>query len=234
MPKKKTKKADSDLKEEIDKSVKMFDVAKPGKTPPSATSRPIIISHGDMIKKDPMVREQESAEPSEEAVKGKGHGETVIKPLSEKATAGEEVVAESEAKVPEEKTEEPKESEEEPEEKILEIEALETDSPVNDDAYEAGEKEDQDDDEPEKDEKAAANLEDQKQQDKLAAKIKDAENSVQSKEFFVPIGQVSRRRSKIRTLFLLMLLIIVGAACLNFAVDAGVIEIGVEPFTDVL
>lgn len=51
MPKK-----NSEIKDNSeDKSKKIFDVSSPGKTEADATSRPVIVGSGSMIKKDPMV-----------------------------------------------------------------------------------------------------------------------------------------------------------------------------------
>lgn len=217
-PKKKTKKAEPDLKSEIDKSVKMFEVAKPGETPASATSRPIIVNHGAMIKKDPMVREEDTPEQPEKPAKAESHGETVIAPIAKtskkkaETSAPELPLAEEESKTDEVLT-----PQEEPVEELA--------KPVN-------EEDELVSDEAAKEDKADAKDKEHKEDDALAARIKEAEKSIQSKEFFVPLGKVSRRRSKNRLLFLLFFVIIAGAVFLNFAVDAGIIDIGVKPFTN--
>lgn len=65
------------------------------------------------------------------------------------------------------------------------------------------------------------------------ARIAEVQKLVNSKEFFVPIGQVSRR-SNYAVVTLCLLVIVAAAVGINFAVDAELIEIGVEPLTDFL
>jgi hypothetical protein len=61
---------------------KVFDVTKPGETPASPTSRPIIVSHASMIANDPMVVEEKKPEPEEPNMTVKKTGMT-IQPLGE-------------------------------------------------------------------------------------------------------------------------------------------------------
>lgn len=61
---------------------KLFDVAHPGKAAPSATSRPVIVGHGPIMK-DPMVQSQASA-PEKAAAKSKS---AVLEPMHEKVIA---------------------------------------------------------------------------------------------------------------------------------------------------
>ncbi len=88
MAKNRLKRQKKDLQKEIDKTVKLFDVAKPGETPPDATSRPVIVGHTAMLKRDPMVREK--ADPDEapaEVPVISTHTATVINPDPEPAPA---------------------------------------------------------------------------------------------------------------------------------------------------
>lgn len=76
---------------------KTFDVTKPGKTPAAATSRPIIVGHGPMMK-DPMVSESNAKDsamptkitinktPTDSSTKATAAGFKVIKPPSESVT----------------------------------------------------------------------------------------------------------------------------------------------------
>lgn len=79
--------------------------------------------------------------------------------------------------------------------------------------------------------KATAEAKEQAEEDARKAEI---QKLVNSKEFFVPIGQVSRRRSNYTVVILLILVIIAAAISINFAVDAEIIEIGIEPLTNFL
>lgn len=56
---------------------KTFDIAHPGKSAPSSTTRPLIVGHGPMIE-DPMVKKEKSAGNAEPAVDAKPHTEKVI------------------------------------------------------------------------------------------------------------------------------------------------------------
>lgn len=202
-----------------DKPNKTFDVSKPGETPPSATSRPIIVNHSSMIKKDPMVRDSidESEEKTEEDTKPpiQTH-ELKVEPLkeAEKEEKTEEAKSEdsepkeeiaTEAKEPEKNTEEP---EAKPEPKSGAVEAL------------AGE--------------VTAKREEQKQREAAEAKAKELEKVIESKEFFVPVGEAARRRSAFRFVFAFLVLIILAAAILNFMIDAEIVDVGIEPLTDLL
>lgn len=83
------------------KDPKVMDVSKPGKSAPSSTGRPIIVSHKPMAG-DPMVKESDkdeekpSGEPSGdegEKITVKRTGPKVIKPLNEDAAAKDESAA---------------------------------------------------------------------------------------------------------------------------------------------
>ena len=83
-------------------------------------------------------------------------------------------------------------------------------------------------------EEANAKKDNQKKEDELALRAEEAEKLIASKEFFVPIGQVSRRRSNHRIFLGLIMLVVLAAAAVNFAVDAEAIDIGVNAVTDLL
>lgn len=208
MAKKKTEKKESDLQAEIDKSIKMFDVSKPGQSPASATSRPIIVKHGEMMKKDPMVREEET-EKEPQKLKTKEHAEKVLSPIADQEEK-------TEPEVPEvsEKPEEPDEPEQPVAEEAAEVKLETEELPVN--------------------QKESPKKSEKKQDEDQAAQVKQAEQSIQAKEFFVPLGKVSRRRSKNIVLILLLFLIVGTGIFINFATDAGIIDIGFQPLTDLL
>ena len=73
-----------------------------------------------------------------------------------------------------------------------------------------------------------------RQKEELVARQAEAEESIRKKEFFVPIGQVSRRRTTRILTSLVIFILIMGLLGLNFAIDAGMLDIGVQPLTDLL
>ncbi len=75
---------------------------------------------------------------------------------------------------------------------------------------------------------------DKKQKEELASKQAEIEESIRKREFFVPIGQVSRRRTNRILIFSIFLILLLGAAGLNFAIDAELLDIGVNSLTDLL
>lgn len=233
---KKTTKQDDSSADTKDKSSKLFDVAKPGETPANATSRPIIVSHSSMIKKDPMVREplkeNETAAGSSEEVSPpiQTHSAAVISPL--KADKKDEESAEKSAEEPL-ATEEPEASE---------AEEVKTEETVPEENAEKNPEKEKPD-EPVKSEsgtvdalvgQVTAKREEQKQKEEAEAKVREIEKIIESKEFYVPIGQESRRRSAHRVLAVLLLLIILCAVGANFAIDAGMLDLGISPATDLL
>lgn len=67
---KKNPETETDYQKEIEKSIKLFDVSRPGSNRPSSTSRPIIVGHKSTIVADPMVStENETDKPDEESQK---------------------------------------------------------------------------------------------------------------------------------------------------------------------
>jgi hypothetical protein len=173
---------------------KLMDVVPPGASPPSTTSRPIIVGHAASVKKDPMVNAA-SSDPEEKdppAANIQTHGITKLQPVTDIIPADAE------------------ESSPEPDAEPSNVGLV--DVLVN----EVGTK------------KA-----DQKQQEELEKQNAELEKSIESKEFFVPIGLVSRRRSHLYWIIfgLFLLLLLVGV---NFGIDAELIEIGVEPLTNLL
>jgi hypothetical protein len=200
-------------------SHKIGDVTAPGKTPALATSRPLIVKHGPMAAQDPMVVNESSEKPTVAAPAKESSGELTIKP---DASATEDTETTKEESV--ESATDEKEEQAVPDENSKESTA---ESSV--DSSEAGSGAVD----------ALANEVDAKQAEKkerkeLEERNLELEKSITSKEFFVPIGVASRRRSNQRIFWLLIFIIIVGLAGLNFAVDAEVLDIGVPAFTDLL
>lgn len=196
MPKKKTD-------EESPSAPKLFDVAKPGKTAATATSRPVIVGHGSTLKKDPMVNSSEDEKEDTEKVPVRSHGPVTIQPLNEITGQDDES-----------KTEEPNDSD------ISDTKA----PPENSDAAAVD---------------ALANeandkKEAQKENDEAAKRALELEKIIESKQYFVPVGEAKRRRSNQRILMVILLLLVLSISGINFAADAGMLSIGVDPLTDIL
>lgn len=71
--------------------------------------------------------------------------------------------------------------------------------------------------------------------DKEGASRKERIDSlVASKQYNVPIGQLTKRRNTIALVIVLLLIVLIGLAAANFALDAGLIDVDIEPLTDII
>lgn len=222
----------SDKSKSADK--KVFDVAKPGKSAPSTTTRPIILGHKPMIQ-DPMVNTSEaSAEApvsnTEQAVPVRGTKK--IMPLSEKepdkknaeankadGKPAEEPAANSDAKAEVAKAEDTlapdSSAEEQP--SSPNVEAPETVPDTNEKAAVD----------------ALANQVTRRKDGELSEEeIKRAEaiqKLITDKTYYLKIGQAHRGRNN--TLFIILFLVVIVAAGLMLAVDAGIVQTNITlPF----
>ena len=298
MPAKKDPKEsnDRDLQSEIEKTAKLFDVAKPGKTPASATSRPIIVKHSSTLQKDPMVKDgDETSDETAEAAKvdPKMHREKIIVPPGEEKvesadtedqsndnsdadeaapplndekaevedndnklaskensnteestsadSAAEESVSEDTENTDGEEVNTSDESDKNDKEEPTE----ETDNQRN---LDSNKDEDKTDDDKEESQPESSNVgvvdslvtevsskkAEQKAQEAADAKQAEAEKIIESKEYFVPIGQATRRKNSAKFLLLFIFLVLLTLIGLNFAVDGDILDIGIPSYTDFL
>lgn len=213
------------------KPSKIIDVSKPDETPADATARPLIVGHGSMIKKDPMVvdTEKDIEKPEE--------------PLSQKASIKIEPPAEAEepdspAQTSDEKVsadkEENTDTPEIPEEPPAEEENTETSPEETPSTPEA-----EDDDTGSGAVSALANEVGNKREAEKAeadnkARIEGVEKLIRSKKYYVPIGELHGHHIVRDLIVLFILLLILAAIGVNFAIDAGKIDIGIKPLTDLL
>lgn len=197
----------------------VMDVSKPGKSPANATARPIITGHEMM--KDPMVNEEpakmegvtEDVTSSEEKTEKAAVAPTshkIIQPLGD----AEEKPAETD-----EKSASEDEKSEPTEEEATEDKKEAAPPPVTDDAVvdavldQVGDKK----------EETKESEEERKRQEQV-------NKLVEEKKYFVPIGQINKRRNNRIVLLILgaLLPVIVG---LGLAADAGAINLGFKvPF----
>lgn len=222
---------------------KVFDVAHPGKSKPSATSRPIIVSNRPILQ-DPMVSstipsDVASAEdkPSPATVKVTIKPlETAEEPKAEKTDRSDKTIAELAAEAengatkstdtaPKKEDDKPAEADpkaSETAESTPEADAKSSEASKPDD--EASTTETKSDDtqptEDSKDAKQTAELE-------AAAKKREEINGlVESRDYFLPINAVERHRSKVVAIFGLVLILALGALLVDLLLDVGFIRLG--------
>lgn len=176
----------------------VMDVAKPGKTPAEATARPIIVGHKPEVQ-DPMVTSAEDKNPEVEATTP---AEPTLNPTGKKVIAP--LTTETPEPEPEEKKpDEAKEPETQPETEPDEPKLL----PDEDKTAEGDE--------------GIKNEE----QDVLKKQQERIDTLVAQKKYFVPIGSVRRRKSRMTALLVLFIIVgLLGIAVI--AIDAEIVDVG--------
>lgn len=224
MPKKTSSAKKETSKTGIPSAPPVFDVSKPGETAATPTSRPIIVGHKVMVKKDPMVSSEasdEDSKPTEEAPSKLVHKkETTIKPPSEEPN--EEQKAE-EALPAEEKAAEPETPEEKPEPSVApKSEEEEAGKPESTGTGAIGALADE----------ASAKRQGQKAKEEEEKKQAHIEELIKSGKYHLPVHDAAYSGSRTFSLFintlLIVLLLATGAI---LAHDAGYIDLGLDlPF----
>jgi hypothetical protein len=244
--------ADKEEKTSSKAGPKVFDVAHPGKSKPSASSRPIIVSNRPILQ-DPMV--SSSQQPSDVDTSEKPNPSAIkirLKPLDddnddasdakvEKPEKDEKadnrtiavLAAEKAAEKAEEKSDETpapeaeatnKPSEELKTEDDTEKSAPEPDTTNNAKADTSAEPEATADEnlpvDDNKDAKETAALE------AVAKKQEEIRSLVESREYFLPINAVERRRSKVVSILGLLLIVALGLMLVDLLLDVGFIRLG--------
>jgi hypothetical protein len=219
---------------------KIIDVQHPGKSAPSDNSKSVIVKHGPIMK-DPMVVEDEELKKDETKITVKTSKS--IKPLSETPAEDEKkTVAEIAVEAAAKKDDKP-----EPEPNLDEVlkpathdETPPEEAPVEDEKTEQGPTNDPDTD-------SASSDDTQTQENKPADKVaeeqakaeeekKKKEEAVQklvdSKQYFLPINSVEKRKSKRFVALGIILAVLLAVAWADIALDAGLIQInGIKPVT---
>ncbi len=178
---------------------KTMDVSKPGKTDPDISSRPVLVTNHSMVQ-DPTLKE-DNKPTLKPMVASAARVDKIISPVGEITQETTKVAAENPiSKETGEKTDT---------EKKQAQEAAVVDA-VADQA-----------------------TEDKKKQNKLSdeelARKKEIEQLITDKKYFVPIGQVSKRRNRRMLIVFLVILVLVIIGYL--AIDAGIIKSSVTlPF----
>lgn len=208
----------------------VMDVARPGKTPASASSRPVIVGHKPQVQ-DPMVTTEETKDETSETPEttpeatSPAMSKKVIIPLSEADKKADEPAEDEPTEDASEEPEQPSEMAEEPEEKESAPAAEETEEPK------APEPEDS------TDSAVVDAVIDQvgdKKQDEIEAeeerkRQETIEKLVAEKKYFVPIGKAHKKSNQISLVFTLFLFVVLVG--IFAAIDAEVLDAGFKlPF----
>lgn len=205
---------------------RIVDVAHPGKTPASATSKPVIVGNRPILK-DPMVVDEAVPE-EEESTSPKNTGNTVIQPLT-----APEVDKKDETK------DKSPESDPEPDDSTDETDHSKTIAQLAEEARVKEEEQDiapksSDDEsaqeqgsETSDDAQGAPNAEISKVEEAEEARKKKQEEELQkltdSKQYYLPINTVEKRRSKRIVAGGVLLSVLLAVAWFDIAVDAGLL-----------
>lgn len=180
----------------------VMDVAKPGETAATANSRPIILNKSPAIQ-DPMVNKVDEESKAEPAIVAPSASRKVISPLGPEDSPTEVT---DHAEQTDKSTEPEPETPESQPKTDAEIEADEVSAKATEKAADTKQLE-----------------EDQKRQELV-------EKLVKSKQYFVPIGAVSKRRNNriLASILILVLLVFIGGVA---AIDAELIDTNISlPF----
>lgn len=226
-------------------SKKAMDIVPKGKTLPSSSAKPIIVSNRTIVK-DPMSPPElpETPEPEKTLTKPKGSGKIVITPLHTDLTANDEdtdkEVADTTAVV--ERVDDTPESEPKLEEIHTEPDDENTDTGTITDEAQAEAEESQDDalekneaakktedflggsaDDTAEDIKKSTEPKPEELERKRAEKrAEEVAELIESKQYFLPINSVKKRRST-RFAWLILLLLVAGIIVLGL-LDAGILN----------
>lgn len=205
---------------------KVMDVSKPGKTPPSATARPVIVGHGPRAQ-DPMMAPKPGTDDDDDAKPAAapmlaGKGKT-IQPL---ASAAADSAKEADT-VPTEKGDaaEPKKAaDDEPAAKpAADAEPAKSDAPAESSSSIPA---DEAELETEEDKDAAVAAQKKKQEEAEQAKAEQIEKLITEKRYFVKISEVKRKRTNTVAFIVLLVLVLAGGA--YYAVDAGIVKTSIK------
>ncbi|MDZ7744696.1 MAG: hypothetical protein U5K77_02975 [Candidatus Saccharibacteria bacterium] len=202
------------------KNDQVFDVSKPGKKAPSSTSRPLISSHGPMLQ-DPMVN-QTNVDTKDKDDTPKTTSKKVITPLEDTKPKKKANTSEAKSEPEESKTSNTVETDKpsdkssgnnQPETKPRAVSEPSTkqadEATVDIIAQQAI-----------KDKNGGISPEDLERQNALEKHIED-------KTYFVPIGQVAKRRNKRLLIFMLIALLLVAVAAGFFAAQTEILTIDI-------
>ncbi|HEX5456512.1 MAG TPA: hypothetical protein VFW77_04055 [Candidatus Saccharimonadales bacterium] len=216
---------DDESKKPDDSKPQVNDVAKPGQTAATPTSRPIITPHGGMIKQDPMVA---GASDEEDMVDKKSESrisakpELKLKPISDDKSADDDK-SDNEPETKQDKDEEKSE----PDDKKVEAEIKSEEEKPSEDTP----------DESKGDESAAIDslassagsnkqtAQETEEEKKRGEKIKEL---AESRKYYVPIVEGGHKASYERLLSWLILILLLISIGIYLAIDAGYLDVGIS------
>ena len=210
------------------KTAPIVDVNKPGKTPPSPTSKQIIVNHLPVIS-DPMVlNKDDNYETASGSVKSKTPTSDMTESDKPKVREKAEATIEPDANAPSAKDVEEKTSDEpEPKEAEPKDDAKSTSKDEPEDKTSSDKPADEASPETQNPDVAA-----QAEQDKLAKHEAEIQKLVDDKKYFLQINTIERRRSRQVVVIGVLLSLVLALLWVDVALDAGLIKInGVKPVT---
>lgn len=190
-----------------DSGKKIIDIAHPGKSAPTATSKPVLVSNRPLLK-DPMVVDEAAAkEPETTASAGNPSLKPKLHPLGEDQPAKRAADGKPAETEPTKDTEVP-------------AEVPSPEEVTEDDTTDTGLENIKD--------PASIAEEDKAKSERQAA----VQKLVDNKQYFLPINSVEKRRAKHVVILGLVLSLVLAAAWADVALDAGLIKLGdVKPVT---
>jgi hypothetical protein len=211
----------------------VMDVSKPGKTPASASSRPVIVGHKPQVQ-DPMMTTEETKDETPETsettpeVSSPALSKKVITPLSEADKDADEPAEDEPTEEASEEPEQVSEAAEEPDEKQA--------APVTEEAEEPKTPEPEDSTDSAVVDAVIDQVGDKKQDEIEAEEERKRQETIEKlvaeKKYFVPIGKAHKKSNQISlVLTLLLFVVLVG---IFVAIDAEVLDAGFKLPFDVI
>lgn len=213
---------------------KVFDVAKPGKSAPDPNSRPIIVSRGPQVE-DPMV----SKKPPSDDLPPSAPVVSVSPATAEGKTTPESTAASISSLSSSRRITINPLHDDTPPETVDTGKAEESTAPEDTEEKEPTEPEDKEEAAPETSSAAAVNA--VAEQAGAAKKGKNQEDTaqkeateklVESRQYFVPIGETRQSRMLERSLIIVLVVLLLGLVGFNLAIDAGLVQTDIRPLFD--
>lgn len=217
---------------------KVFDVARPGKSMPSASSRPVIVTYKPNVS-DPMVSPKNSEKSDNDETTdddgpsaGEGADMVMAAPKKGRIEPLHTDIVPDNGQLEESEEKEAKDEDND----ISSAEGTKDQSAIEENEVQKPSDEDEASDEisdmaAEATTKKQVQNEAAKQEVEATKKQAEVDALINNKQFFVPINAVQKRRS-MKLVVILFVIIFVAAAGFIAALDAELLDIGIKPPTD--